>query len=818
MNNTCPGARIASTPDPARPYSSPKKFTMPGWIVSAGIFLNLGICIQEVQAAPVPIRINCAGPAFTATNGVAFSADQYFIGGVTGQNQSIADIAGTANDTLYRTERIPSAALGTFQYEFPVANGNYIVVLHEAEIWYGATGGPANSNVAGKRLFNLNIEGARVLSNYDIIAEVGTMTAVTKRFNTTVSDGSLSLAFSASVDKPKCSAIEILAAPTPSAGAIPIPGKIEAENFDNGGQGSAYHDLDVANQGGQYRTGEGVDIVAATDSGAGYKIAYTKAGEWLSYTVNVAQAGTYTGTVRVASLGAGGTFHIEFDGVNKTGPITVPDTGGWQNWQTITFNNVSLAAGQQTMRIVMDTNGPVTGEPGNINWVNFAATGSGPSPYAGVIQIPGQLEAENFDLGGEGVGYHDLDVTNQGAAYRLSEGVDIVAATDTGGGYKLAYTKAGEWLSYSVNVAQTGTYSASIRVASSGAGGTFHLEFNGVNKTGAITVPNTGGWQNWQTITVNNLSLSAGPQTMRIVMDTNGPVTAEPGNINWINFTAGGGGTGLLRWKPPTLTLPVTINLGTGATSNTLDNNTDYIVNFPTQKKNGHTILNGGRNIRIIGGYATAVPGNSERILYLQNQQGTVHIEGMLFDNSGGREADAIAIQAPNAIVQIQNVRAVNLIGGQNGHNHSDVVQPWGGVKELRIDRLSGSSNYQGLFLRRDLGPIGSFTIQNTNLWYQTVSGGVNDGGYMLWLDDCSLIVPTTLTNVYVVPKSTLSLGKSVWPDVQNGSCPAQFANNQITWPSLPKISGAVKLGPPPAGDYVPAGTVGLNYVSPGYQ
>src|SRR5258708_1682338 len=43
-----------------------------------------------------------------------------------------------------------------------------------------------------------------------------------------------------------------------------VPGKIEFENYDTGGEGVAYHDLEAANQGGQYRTGDGVDIQATT--------------------------------------------------------------------------------------------------------------------------------------------------------------------------------------------------------------------------------------------------------------------------------------------------------------------------------------------------------------------------------------------------------------------------------------------------------------------------------------------------------------------------------------------------------------------------
>ena len=84
--------------------------------------------------------------------------------------------------------------------------------------------------------------------------------------------------------------------------------------------------------------------------------------------MNVATAGTYNLDIRVGSAGAGGTFHIEVDGVDKTGPIAVPNTGGWQTWQTIRVSGVTLAAGTQVWRVVMDTIGS-TGAVGNFNWL-----------------------------------------------------------------------------------------------------------------------------------------------------------------------------------------------------------------------------------------------------------------------------------------------------------------------------------------------------------------------------------------------------------------------------------------------------------------
>ena len=154
---------------------------------------------------------------------------------------------------------------------------------------------------------------------------------------------------------------------TPYSGTpVALPGSVQFENYDAGGEGVAYHDTTSGNTGGVYRRNS-VDIAASTDAGAGCLVGWTAAGEWLKYTVNVAAPGTYAIDVRVASNGAGGTFHIEVNGVNKTGPITVPNTGGWQTWQTITKTGVSLSAGTQVIRVVMDSIG-ASGSIANFNW------------------------------------------------------------------------------------------------------------------------------------------------------------------------------------------------------------------------------------------------------------------------------------------------------------------------------------------------------------------------------------------------------------------------------------------------------------------
>ena len=327
--------------------------------------------------------------------------------------------------------------------------------------------------------------------------------------------------------------------PPPSTGPysgtpIGLPGTVQAEHYDLGGEGIAYHDTTAGNESSVLRNDD-VDLQTATDTGGGYKVKSAVAGEWLKYSVNVAAAGTYTITIRVASKGAGGSFHLEAGGVNKTGSLSVPDTGGWQSWRTITKSGVFLAAGPQILRLVLDTNGP-SGMTGNFNWVAAASEGTGPAstPYSGTpVAMPGTIQAENYDRGGEGVAYHDTTNGNSGGVYRTAENVDLQYAVDTNGGFKTKDAVAGEWLNYTVNVSAAGTYTIAARVASSGTGGTFHIEVNGVDKTGPIAVPNTGGWQAWRTLTKTGISLSAGQQVIRLVLDTNG-ATGMTGNFNWI--------------------------------------------------------------------------------------------------------------------------------------------------------------------------------------------------------------------------------------------------------------------------------------------
>jgi hypothetical protein len=325
---------------------------------------------------------------------------------------------------------------------------------------------------------------------------------------------------------------------TPFTGApYPVPGRIEAENFDHGGEGVAYHDTTAGNIGGAYRPTD-VDLAAVQNDDGNAVVGWVGVGEWLKYTVDVQTAGTYTWAGRIAAGCSGGRFHVEVDGVNVTGAITVSNTGGWQSWQTVSVGGIPLSAGTHAVRLVADATAAECGTYFvNYNYFTFAIGSSGGSstPFTGTpYPVPGRIEAENFDHGGEGVAYHDTTAGNTGGAYRPTD-VDLAAVQNDNGANTVGWVIAGEWLKYTVQVQSTGTYSWSGRVAAACSGGLFHVEVDGVDVTGGVNVPNTGGWQSWQTVSVNGIHLSAGARTVRLVADRAGAACGEA-VTNWNYF------------------------------------------------------------------------------------------------------------------------------------------------------------------------------------------------------------------------------------------------------------------------------------------
>jgi hypothetical protein len=213
---------------------------------------------------------------------------------------------------------------------------------------------------------------------------------------------------------------------TPFRGSpFAVPGVIELEDFDNGGEGVAYHDLSAGNSGGHYRTTD-VDIYDGYNSGE-FNI-WPQAGEWLEYTINVSASGVYTFGMRLFADKEGSTFHVEVDGADVTGPMAAPNTG-WGNWQTVTKAGVQLTAGQHVVRVVIDS--AKTGSTTGANFDSFTISSTA-TPSNGKIVFASSRDGNNeiYSMNADG-GNQTRLTTN------ASSDVDPTASPD---GAKIAFT------------------------------------------------------------------------------------------------------------------------------------------------------------------------------------------------------------------------------------------------------------------------------------------------------------------------------------------------------------------------------------------
>jgi hypothetical protein len=129
----------------------------------------------------------------------------------------------------------------------------------------------------------------------------------------------------------------------------PVPGTVEAEDFDMGGEGLSYHDMDSKNIAGAYRPDEAVDIYAL--SGDQYHVGNALPGEWYEYTVEVAGQGDYLVEVHCAAVTPGGRYLISIgDQVSDT--LEVKASGSWLETSSTSFR-LSLNEGEQIMRFTV---------------------------------------------------------------------------------------------------------------------------------------------------------------------------------------------------------------------------------------------------------------------------------------------------------------------------------------------------------------------------------------------------------------------------------------------------------------------------------
>ncbi|GAC1421995.1 MAG: hypothetical protein NVSMB67_18150 [Flavisolibacter sp.] len=248
----------------------------------------------------------------------------------------------------------------------------------------------------------------------------------------------------------------------------------------------------------EYSSMLGVQLESTSDEGGGQNVGYIDMGDWMEYNVTVPVKGIYTLSLRVASPVDGAKINVLNNGASILTTIGVPNTGGFQLWQTVSVN-ISLQQGAQLIRF-----SSLTPSNWNINWWELANVSTPPYSF--------KIEAED---------------------YIAMYGVGTEPTTDVGGGLNVDYIDPWHWMDYSINIKKAGNYKIEFRIASPNNSAQFELRNAAASTLATLHVPNTGGFQNWQTISTT-LNLSAGQQTLRIIS------TAPPynsWNINWLQFT-----------------------------------------------------------------------------------------------------------------------------------------------------------------------------------------------------------------------------------------------------------------------------------------
>jgi hypothetical protein len=156
-------------------------------------------------------------------------------------------------------------------------------------------------------------------------------------------------------------------------------------------------------------------------------------------------------------------------------------------------------------------------------------------PFKEVQSIPGLVFATDFDLGVVGSAYSDTKTANyhvstgnytewnSGWSYR-NDGVDVQPCDDAinSNGYNVGWLASDEWMNYTVNVEVSGVYDVELRVAAGADEGVFHFEMNGADISQTVSVANSGGWENWTTILVEDVILYEGESTLAFYMNQAG--------------------------------------------------------------------------------------------------------------------------------------------------------------------------------------------------------------------------------------------------------------------------------------------------------
>ena len=198
-------------------------------VVGVLSFLLL-LCLPAAPQSQQTIRVNTGGSAYRDSKGQTWSADYGFNTGSLSHSALSAPITGSTDPTLFKSARVGVTTAPELQYQFPLVNGLYKVNLYFAETYY---------NRAGRRVFDVQMQGATVFSALDIFAQAGLDHPLVKSAQISVTQGRIVIRFvhRANANVPVISAIEILpsgSAPPPAPTAPSITSAPKSQTISVG--------------------------------------------------------------------------------------------------------------------------------------------------------------------------------------------------------------------------------------------------------------------------------------------------------------------------------------------------------------------------------------------------------------------------------------------------------------------------------------------------------------------------------------------------------------------------------------------------------
>jgi hypothetical protein len=330
-----------------------------------------------------------------------------------------------------------------------------------------------------------------------------------------------------------------------------IPGHIEVIDYDEGGEGIAYHDVEATNLGSTYgiRIEEGVDI---TKENTEYGIGWFKNGEWLEYTVDVV-AGTYDISLRIAAVAAGKQLKLYLDNSLIT-TLDIPNTGSWVP-QTITFPGISLPGGTGKVLKLENVN-----DDFDLHWIEFTSDVS--VPVTSVTVSPTSLSYSSA-AGSQTVNvtsntsWNVSDdrswITTSGSSGSGNGSFTVSATANTGAARSGTVTVVGGTVTRTISVSQAATGEISLSPSS--------LSLPSTSGTHNVTVTSPGSWSatktdSWIT-SITSSGTTGGNLAVTVAENTtgnsrSGNITVTSGSVNStlsVTQTSAGSGGSTSPWE-----------------------------------------------------------------------------------------------------------------------------------------------------------------------------------------------------------------------------------------------------------------------------